>query len=104
MYKVNHDRICLNIYSFLLCVPQKSQIHTATSSHHQQDDQQQDQLECVDENIQAKIQIAYILLICFMVEHNLPFLIADHLAGLCKLIFPDSAIAQGLHMKRTRCT
>lgn len=52
----------------------------------------------------SKINLAYILLICFIAEHNLPFLIADHLTDLCKTIFPDSAIAQGLHMKRTKCT
>lgn len=104
MYKVINDRIGINIFSFLSCVPQKSQIHTATSSHHQQEDQHQRQQGCVDESIQAKIHIAYILLVCFIAEHNLPFLIADHLTDLCKSIFPDSAIAQGLHMKRTRCT
>ena len=50
------------------------------------------------------INFASILLICFIAEHNLPFMIADHLIDLCKVIFLDSAIAQGLYMKRTKCT
>lgn len=48
--------------------------------------------------------MAHILLICFIAEHNLPFLLANHMTDLCKAMFPDSAIANGLHMKRTKCT
>ena len=43
-------------------------------------------------------------MICFIAEHNLPFSISDHLTELCKVMFPDSAIAQGISMKRTKCT
>lgn len=44
------------------------------------------------------------LLISFIAEHNLPFVIAEHMTELCKKMFPDSAIADALHMKRTKCT
>ncbi|KAG7175295.1 hypothetical protein Hamer_G001348, partial [Homarus americanus] len=37
-------------------------------------------------------------------EHNLPFTTADHLVDLMKRMFPDSAIAQDMNMKRTKCT
>lgn len=50
------------------------------------------------------VSVATILMICFIAEHNLPFAIADHLVELCKVMFPDSSIAQGLCMKRTKCT
>ena len=43
-------------------------------------------------------------MIAFIAEHNLPFMIADHFTDLCKVMFPDSAIAQGVHMKRSKCT
>ncbi|XP_042890322.1 protein ZBED8-like [Penaeus japonicus] len=43
-------------------------------------------------------------MVCFLAEHNLPFTLADHLIELCKVIFPDSKIAQGLHMKKTKCS
>lgn len=55
-------------------------------------------------NVGDQIKLATIMMICFLAEHNLPFLIADHLTDLCKAMFPDSAIAQGLHLKRTKCT
>lgn len=50
------------------------------------------------------VAMAKILMICFIAEHNLPFTIADHMIDLCKVMFPDSAIAQGMCMKRTKCT
>lgn len=55
-------------------------------------------------NVGDQIKLATIMMICFLAEHNLTFLIADHLTDLCKAMFPDSAIAQGLHLKRTKCT
>lgn len=39
------------------------------------------------------VALAKILLICFIAEHNLPFSIVDHMINLCKVMFPDSAIA-----------
>lgn len=47
---------------------------------------------------------ATILMICFIAEHNLPFTLSDHMVELCKVMFPDSAIAQGTCMKRTKCS
>ena len=55
-------------------------------------------------NLEGQIKMATILMICFIAEHNLPFLISEHLTELCKVMFPDSAIAQDIHMKRTKCT
>ncbi|XP_045110002.1 uncharacterized protein LOC123503942 [Portunus trituberculatus] len=50
------------------------------------------------------VALVKILLICFIAEHNLPFTIVDHMINLCKVMFPDSAIAQGMSMKKTKCT
>lgn len=50
------------------------------------------------------VALAKILLICFIAEHNLPFSTADHMIDLCKVMFPDSTIAQGMCMKKTKCT
>lgn len=50
------------------------------------------------------VVLATILLACFIAEHNLPFSTADHLVELMKIMFPDSAIAQGMTMGRTKCT
>ena len=40
----------------------------------------------------------------FLVEHNLPFLIADHFTELVPHMFPDSAIAKKFSCKRTKTT
>ena len=37
-----------------------------------------------------------------MVEHNIPFLVADHFSYAVKVMFPDSIIAQSSHCKRTK--
>lgn len=50
------------------------------------------------------VTLATILMVCFIAEHNLPFNIADHFVELCKRMFPDSAIAQNMCMKKTKCT
>lgn len=50
------------------------------------------------------VTLATILMVCFIAEHNLPFAIIDHMVELCKVMFPDSVIAQDLCMKRTKCT
>ena len=55
-------------------------------------------------NLEAQIKSATIAMVGFISEHDLPFSIADHLTDLCKSMFPDSRIAQGIHMKRTKCT
>ena len=40
----------------------------------------------------------------FIAEHNLPFLAADHFNKLCKVMFPDSKIAQEFACGRTKTT
>ena len=40
----------------------------------------------------------------FLVEHNLPFAITDHLSLLVKDIFPDSQIAKQYSSARTKTT
>ncbi|XP_064077740.1 uncharacterized protein LOC135195423 [Macrobrachium nipponense] len=55
-------------------------------------------------DLDRSIAIAKILMLCFIAEHNLPFLLADHFTELCRNMFPDSEIAQSLHMKRTKCS
>ena len=80
---------------------------SASGPDQQDQEEQQDQHpEPVQEppNLQSQVKMATILMICFIAEHNLPFMIADHLTELCKVMFPDSAIAQSIHMKRTKCT
>jgi len=47
---------------------------------------------------------AELLFANFVAEHHLPFLVADHFSELCKVMFPDSQIAQKFHCKRTKVT
>ncbi|XP_064082991.1 uncharacterized protein LOC135199007 [Macrobrachium nipponense] len=58
----------------------------------------------IDSSTPIGVSTATILLACFIAENNLPFTTADKLVDLMKRMFPDSAIAQGLFMKRTKCT
>ena len=52
-----------------------------------------------DQVTQAEVYFA-----TFIAEHNLPFLTADHFTRLCKVMFPDSKIAQGFASGRTKTT
>lgn len=52
----------------------------------------------------VNVALAKILMICFIAEHNLPFTIVEHMIDLCKVMFPDSAIAQSMNMKKTKCS
>ncbi|XP_076064370.1 zinc finger protein 862-like [Oratosquilla oratoria] len=52
----------------------------------------------------ASVAVAVALLMAFIAEHNLSFSIIDHMVELMKVMFPDSAIAQGIHMHKTKCT
>ncbi|XP_045133114.1 uncharacterized protein LOC123517180 [Portunus trituberculatus] len=54
--------------------------------------------------VTSGVAYATILLFVFLAEHNLPFLICDHLIDLNKRMFPDSSIAAEMSMKRTKCT
>ena len=40
----------------------------------------------------------------FVVEHNIPFLVADHFSRLIKVMFPDSQIAEAYSCARTKTT
>lgn len=51
-----------------------------------------------------KIARAEIKLATFMAEHNISFNTADHLVDVLKDIFPDSAIAQNITLKRSKAT
>ena len=52
-----------------------------------------------DQVTQAEVYFA-----TFIAEHNVPFLAADHFTRLCKVMFPDSKIAQGFASGRTKTT
>ena len=54
--------------------------------------------------LNLQIKTASILICTFISEHNLPFLLADHMTELFKEMFPDSKIAQGITMGHTKCT
>ena len=51
-----------------------------------------------------QVTAAEIYFSTFIAEHNLPFLAADHFNKLCKVMFPDSKIAQGFACGRTKTT
>jgi len=54
------------------------------------------------QGLDTKVAKAELVLTAFMAEHNTPFLQANHLAECCKKMFPDSAIAQKMSLKRTK--
>ena len=49
-----------------------------------------------------RVKKAEIKVAAFIVEHNLPFRVMDHLSGLISVSFPDSRIAQEFCSKRTK--
>ena len=51
-----------------------------------------------------QVMAAEIYLSTFLVEHNIPFLAADHFNKLCKVMFPDSKIADNFASARTKTT
>ncbi|CAH0563103.1 unnamed protein product [Brassicogethes aeneus] len=54
--------------------------------------------------LKHQIKTAEIKLCCFICEENLPLLLMDTLPLLNKEIYPDSKIAQGVSMKRSKAT
>ena len=54
--------------------------------------------------LQDKITRAEVKIANFMVEHNVPFAVADHLSTLLCDIFPDSQIAKQYSSARTKTT
>jgi hypothetical protein len=53
---------------------------------------------------EQKVTTAEVMFSYFVAEHNLPFLVADHFTDLCKVMFPDSKIAQAFKCRRTKMT
>ena len=47
---------------------------------------------------------AEVLMVNFLIEHNLPMSVSDHLSDLLKNMFPDSKIAKDFACKRTKST
>ena len=54
--------------------------------------------------IDNPVTAAEIYFATFVAEHNLPFMCADHFTKLCKVMFPDSQIAQSFAAGRTKTT
>ncbi|XP_042884051.1 uncharacterized protein LOC122260719 isoform X1 [Penaeus japonicus] len=80
----------------------ETQIHAASTSSDA--DSMKDDAHAEGPDLLQQIKISTILMISFIAEHNLPFLIADHMTDLFKTMFPDSAIAQAMHVKRSKCS
>ncbi|KAJ8914340.1 hypothetical protein NQ315_011328, partial [Exocentrus adspersus] len=57
-----------------------------------------------DDKLEKSIKRAELKLVAFINEHNLAFLLMDHLILLLVSIFPDSNIAKGLKCNRTKAT
>jgi len=55
-------------------------------------------------NNDQAIKRAEIKICGFLAEHNIPFNTMDHLTDVLKKAFPDSKIAEGLHLGRTKST
>lgn len=49
-------------------------------------------------------RIAEMKMALFIVEHNLPFMVADHMAKICQSSFPDSDNAKNMQLGRTKAT
>ena len=54
------------------------------------------------DNYSDQVKRAEIKMAAFIVEHNLPFRVMDHLSGLVSTAFPDSKIAAKFCSKRTK--
>ena len=55
-------------------------------------------------SLEDDIMTAELYFTTFISEHNLPFLAADHFTKLCKVMFPDSKVAEGFSCGRTKTT
>ena len=61
-------------------------------------------LQSSKNSLDDRITTAELYFSTFIAEHNLPFLAADHFTKLCKVMFPDSKIAEGFSCGRTKTT
>lgn len=57
-----------------------------------------------NEQVEKSVRRAELKLVAFINEHNLPFLLMDHLILLLISIFPDSDVAKKLKCNRTKAT
>lgn len=55
-------------------------------------------------NLANQIKEAEIRISSYVAEHNIPFLAAEHLPNIVKAICPDSQIAKGINLGRTKAT
>lgn len=87
-------------------------LHANSRGHNQNVHQLHDpQLQTLEQlssvrtaNIESKIKEAELKLAGFIAEHNLPFLVMDHLAELLSSVCLDSVIAANVQCKRTKTT
>ena len=56
------------------------------------------------ESTSSKVARAETILYNMLVQHNLPFLLMDHLPGLIVHAIPDSKIAKEVNFARTKST
>ena len=56
------------------------------------------------ESLKDQVTCAELYFARFVVEHNLPFAIADHFNCLCSVMFPDSKVASEFSCARTKTT
>ena len=97
----------LYVSIFIRCI-----LSIQTSAQHNENESRQEQQAAGaaapdDEprrDLPTQIIMARILMLCFLAEHNLSFNLADHMCDLFQAMFPDSAIASGLSMRRTSAT
>ena len=55
-----------------------------------------------EDSLREKALKSEIYFVRFIAEHNLPFATADHFTKLCKLMFPDSRVAEAFSCARTK--
>ena len=55
-------------------------------------------------SVDREVTVAEVYFATFIVEHNLPFSAADHFSTLCKVMFPDSDVANKFSSGRTKTT
>lgn len=87
---------------FLLLYQQNGKIHIINEEHCFGYRKKVKQLG--NHHVDSRVNIAAIFISSFITKHKLPFTITDKFFELCRVIFPDSAIAQNLYMENTKCT
>lgn len=60
--------------------------------------------ESQEKHFKGQVYGAELKLMMFIAEHNLPFLIMDHLTGFLKSVAPDSKIVKSIKCNRTKST